>query len=112
MRHPRILDVMRAVRVVALAHKEIRSFWYAPVRRLELAGQLAAAPSVPELEVAVEPQASASPDFDAIARELTALLRPAVVAVRAYRGDGEERHLFRLISWDEAYEQRQRGGEP
>lgn len=109
MRHPRILDVMRAVRAAMRAHDEIRAFWYAPTQRLRLGGDGASPARVPEIEIVVEPRGGASLDHAAIARELTELLRPAVVAVRTYAGEAEERHLFRLISRDEPYEQRARG---
>ncbi len=110
MRHPRILDVMRAVRVAARVHPEIRAFFYAPARRLRLEGDGGSNARVPELEVVVEPRDGESPDLDAIARELTDLLRPAVVAVRTHKGDGEDRSLFRLLSRDEAsYAARKRG---
>ncbi len=109
MRHPRILDVMRAVRAVARAHEEIRAFWYAPTRRLPLGGDASAPSRVPEIEVVVEPRAGAAPDFARLGRELSDLLRPAVVHVRAYRGDAEERHLFRLTSRAEVFERRAHG---
>lgn len=101
MRHPKILDVMHAVREVARAREGVRSFWYAPQRRLHLAGRGADGGPVPKLEVVVEPRSSAAPDLEAIARDLSRLLHPVEVAVRAYLGDAEERHLFRLISCEE-----------
>ncbi len=108
MRQPRILDVMRAVRAVAPDHPEIRAFWYAPAQRLHLAGR---APKAPEVEVAVEPRSPGSADFDVIARELSAQLRPATVAVRTYRGDAEERHLFRIVSAEEEAEEARAHGQ-
>lgn len=90
---------MRAVREVALAHGDVRSFWYAPERRLPLGGRRDG--DVPKVVVVVEARPATSPDFDAIAKDLSTLLHPAEVAVRAYRGDAEERHLFRLISTEE-----------
>jgi len=91
---------MRAVRSVALGHGEIRAWWYAPRRRLRLRGELPEkSPGGPSVEVVVEAPPSSQAHFDAIARELTPLLGGTVrVVVRAYLGDAEERHLFRLIS--------------
>ncbi len=96
-RQPRILDVLGAVRQVAAEHRDVTTWWYAPPQRLRLAGELPRpAPPAPELEVVVEGQVEPAA-HEVIARALSERLRPAVVSVRAYRGDFEERPLFRLV---------------
>jgi hypothetical protein len=97
MRQPRILDVVGAVRAVAPRHDEIRAWWYVPPQRLRLRGDApASSADKPSIEVVVE--SDTAPDFDAIARELSRSLAAVPVAVRAFRGEREERHLFRLLS--------------
>jgi hypothetical protein len=96
MRPPRILDVIRAAKVVAAAHPDVSAWWYAPQRRLSVSGQTSA--SSIEVEVAIESAPRSSPDRTRIARELSDALRVPGVSVRPYRGADEERALFRLIS--------------
>ena len=102
MRPPRILDVVRATKEVAPAHPDVTAWWYAPPRRLAVAGPTRNAGSDGEpdheIEIAVESAAAAAPDRARIARELSEALRVPRVSVRVYRGADERRALFRLLS--------------
>jgi hypothetical protein len=98
MRQPSILDVVHAVKSAAARHPEVSGWWYLPVRLLRLQGERPASEDrVPQLEVVIE-HGPATPDHDAIAREIAALLRDASVKVRSHRGVAEEHRLFRLAS--------------
>jgi hypothetical protein len=99
VKQPSILDVVRAVTEVGPSHPEIRTWWYAPPKRLRLRGELEADGSRRQqiVEVAVEAAAS-SADFDALASELSRKLRGSPVSVRTFRGADEERQLYRLLS--------------
>jgi hypothetical protein len=98
MRQPSILDVVRAVKTAAARHPEVTGWWYTPARLLRLEGDRPASLSpAPVLEVVVQ-HGAVLPDFDALGRELAAMLRGATPSVRAHRGAAEERRLFRLAS--------------
>jgi hypothetical protein len=99
VRQPSILDVVRAVTEVSPSHPEIRTWWYAPPKRLRLRGELEADGSRTQqiVEVAVD-AVSPSADFDALASELSRKLRGSPVTVRTFRGADEERQLYRLLS--------------
>ena len=97
MRPPSILDVVRAVKSVAAAHEDVTAWWYAPPKRLRLAGERSSEKSERHVEIAVEgPLDSAS--HHTIAAALSRSLRGAPVRVRAYRGRRDDGHLFRLLS--------------
>ena len=96
-RQPRILDVLNAVRQVAAEHGEVTTWWYAPRQRLRLAGELPQpADATPQVEVVLDGRVDSTAQAR-IAEALSERLRPTVVAVRIYRGDFEERPLFRLF---------------
>jgi hypothetical protein len=97
MRQPSILDVLRAVREVALAHPEVRTWWYAPVHRLRLQGALPSGPDEARMEVAIEVDKHGA-DLEGIAAQIAEQLRCGPVSVRPYRGAQEERQLYRLFS--------------
>jgi hypothetical protein len=97
MRRPSILDVLRAVKEVGRAHPEVRSWWYAPGRRLRLQGALPGGEGGEGLEVVVEPDVGAVV-LAGICGELAERLRSGPVSVRPHRGSGEERQLYRLLS--------------
>jgi hypothetical protein len=99
MRQPGILDMLRAVKEVGPSHAEIRTFWYAPPRRLRLRGEVGGTRPAEELEVVVEVDAQAI-DLGAIGAELQRSLRGVPVAVRRHRGASEDRQLYRLWSRD------------
>lgn len=99
MRHPRVLDVMRAVKALSTGHRDVDAWWYAPPPRLHVAGERSTgASSKPRIELVVEGRPFAPSELEAMARELSILLGWASVAVRAHRGDAEDQHLFRLLS--------------
>ena len=58
MRHPRILDVVAAVRRVAPSHRDVHAWWYAPPRRLHVDGAKAAS-AHDSIEVVIEQPALA-----------------------------------------------------
>jgi hypothetical protein len=99
MRPPSILDVVRAVKAVAASHEDVRGWWYAPPKRLRLAGELPSERGERRVEIAVEGELQAA-DHEVIAAELSSALRGAAVRVRAYRGRHDDGHLFRLLSGD------------
>jgi hypothetical protein len=93
MRPPSILDVLRAIRDVGPAHPEVRAWWYAPVRRERpVEGEAGEA-----VEVVVEMDGSAA-DLAGIGGDLADRLHRGPVSVRAHRGAGEARRLYRLLS--------------
>ena len=102
MRQPSILDVLHAVSEVGASHPEIHTWWYAPVRRMRLRGEmLREEHGRAELEVVVE---AGSPDADLsrIGRELAESLGGGgAVSVRKHRGQAEERQLYRLLTRQE-----------
>jgi hypothetical protein len=104
VKQPSILDVVRAVAEIGPSHPEIRSFWYAPPKRLRLRGELEPDGSRRQqiVEVAVEPS-SPSADFDALAGELSRKLKGSPVSVRRFRGADEERQLYRLLSREQLH---------
>lgn len=98
MKQPSILDVIQSVKKVASAHPEVRVWWYAPPVRLRLDGELPrTAGTAASIEVVVEGSGLACAR---IAEDLSLSLADADVTVRTYRGDGEERRLFRVMSQD------------
>ena len=97
MRQPSILDVLRAVREIALAHPEVRAWWYAPVHRLRLQGALPSTPDPSRIEVAIEVDKHGA-NLEGIAAQIAEQLRCGPVSVRPYRGAQEERQLYRLFS--------------
>jgi hypothetical protein len=97
MRQPSILDVLRAVREVALAHPEVRAWWYAPVHRLRLQGALPSTTDESQIEVAIEVDNHGA-NLEGIAAQIAEQLRCGPVSVRPYRGAQEERQLYRLFS--------------
>ena len=98
MRQPSILDVLRAVREVGMAHPEIRAWWYAPVHRLRLQGALpSSTDQAPQIELAIEVDKHGA-DLEGIAAQIAEQLRCGPVSVRPYRGAQEERQLYRLFS--------------
>ncbi len=108
MRPPSILDVVRAVKAVAAAHQEVSAWWYAPPKRLRLAGERPGEASKRQVEIAIEGRFGAE-TCDAIAREISRALRDTprdemgdetTVRVRPYRGPRDDGHLFRLLSAD------------
>jgi hypothetical protein len=102
MRQPRILDVVRAVKTVAHDHPEVAAWWYAPPQRLRLAGALPETGAPHALvELALEADGGRDAPFTAIARALSDSLDGVKVSARLYRGDLEQRPLFRLVSRDE-----------
>jgi hypothetical protein len=97
MRHPRILDVLGAVREVAPGYPEVTTWWYAPPPRLRLSGELPArSPAPAALEVVVE-GATEADARERIARELVSRLGWSALSVRAFRGELEARPLYRLV---------------
>lgn len=99
MRQPSILDVLRAVRDVGVAHPEVRAWWYAPTRRLRLQGEVPSAGGNPEIEIAIEVDKQ-KPDLEGISAKIEEVLGCRPVSVRPHRGSGEERQLYRLFSRD------------
>jgi len=98
-RAPRILDVIRAVIEVAPAYPDVIAWWYAPPKRLDVAGNIPDGPSrAGDLEIVVQRAPAGPPDRVSIARDLSVALPFSNVSVRAYRGPNEERALFRLFS--------------
>ena len=104
MRHAAILDVLKAVTDVAGRHPEIQVWWYAPARRLRLAGERTLGPSETfALEIVVETAAPASVDCSSLAAELQRKLPGGeAISVRLHRGAGEKLRLFRLKSREES----------
>ncbi len=100
MRHAAILDVLRAVTDVAARHPEIQVWWYAPARRLRLAGERTLGPSETfALEIVVETATPESVDCSCLAVELQRKLPGSeAISVRLHRGAGEKLRLFRLKS--------------
>ncbi len=95
MRQPTILDLVRAVTLVAPRHPDVLTWWHAPAQRLRLAGELPQArPTAIELVVEHGPNA---PDCVQIASQLEPLLR-MLPRVRPHCGAAEPRPLFRLLS--------------
>jgi hypothetical protein len=101
MRHAAILDVLRAVSEAAAAHPEIAVWWYAPERRLRLAGERSAGKRGAPLQIIVEPSPGEVVDCAAIAAVLGRCLPEQHVEVRP-RAATEEAHLYRLKSRSEA----------
>ena len=99
MRHPSILDVVRAVTTIAPAHPEVRTWWYSPASQFRLHGELDrdSGERVP-LEVAVEFETSTPPDFDEISAELANRLWMNPITVRPHRGAEERQRLVRILS--------------
>ncbi len=97
MRQPSILDVLRAVQHVGPAHPEVRAWWYAPARRVRLHGALPEGEGAHAVEVVVETDMQGA-DLAVIGGEIAKSLRSGPVSVRPYRGTGEERQLYRLLS--------------
>lgn len=97
MRQPSILDVLRAVRDVGVAHPEVRAWWYAPAQRLRLQGEVPSNRGAAQLEIAIEVDKD-SADLKGISAELEGVLGCRPVSVRPHRGAGEERQLYRLFS--------------
>jgi hypothetical protein len=98
MKSATILDVLHAVTRVARDHREVEAWWYAPSRRLRLAGDSPDAGPAPMTEVAIDTATGTSVDEDLLARELKALLGTKDVRVRRYEGAAEPRALFRLVT--------------
>lgn len=96
MRRPSILDVVQAVTVVAPSHPEVRAWWYAPPTRFHLRGARSDDRAF-RIEVVIEPRATARPNLDSIAADLSVQLSGTPASVRAHRGAGEERRLFRVL---------------
>jgi hypothetical protein len=101
MRQPSILDMLRAVKEVGSAHPGVRAFWYAPMRRLRLQGELPASQAPESVEVVVEADSSAI-DLSVLGDALGRSLRGVPVMVRRHRGASEERQLYRLWSREHA----------
>jgi hypothetical protein len=99
MRPPSILDVVRAVKAVAASHADVPGWWYAPPKRLRLAGERPSDRGERRVEIAIEGELPSSA-HEAIAAELSRALHGAAVRVRAYRGRHDDGHLFRLLSAD------------
>jgi hypothetical protein len=98
MKQPSILDVIQGVKRVASAHPEVDVWWYAPPVRLRLGGELPrTAGAASSIEVVVE---GSGVVCARIAQDLSLALADADVTVRIYRGDAEERQLFRVMSRD------------
>jgi hypothetical protein len=99
LRQPSILDVVHGVKSVIPAHPEVTTWWYTPPQRLRLAGDLPRSGSAAlSIELVVEGAGAAEIPCAAIARELSAAMSGAAVAVRTHRGEREERPLFRIVS--------------
>jgi hypothetical protein len=99
---PSILDVVHAVKRASVVHPAVTAWWYTPPQRLRLSGALPTpSPDETVVTLVVEgaPDAFFEPaQLEAVERALSASLRSAPVRVRAHRGSGEERPLFRLLS--------------
>ena len=96
MRPPSILDVVRAVKNVAATRDDVRGWWYAPPKRLRLAGERGPADRHVEIAVEGDPRGG----HDLLAHELSRALSGFPVRVRPYRGRDGDAHLFRLVSAD------------
>jgi hypothetical protein len=107
MRPPSILDVLGAVKGVAVAHPEVTCWWYAPRQRLRLAGEVPRAASAePSVEIVVEipgdtDDAYSTGAIEGIGHDLSRAMGLPVRA-RLHRGSAEERALFRLVSAERA----------
>jgi hypothetical protein len=97
MRPPSILDVVRAVKALAADHQEVNAWWYAPPRRLRLAGERRSDAGGRQVEIAIEGQCDPG-TCDRIAHELSHALQQAPVRVRPYRGRLDDVRLYRLLS--------------
>jgi hypothetical protein len=97
MRPPSILDVVRAVKALAREYQEVKAWWYAPPRRLRLAGERPSETGGRQVEIAIEGNCDPG-TCDRIARQLSHALRQAPVHVRPYRGRPDDARLYRLLS--------------
>jgi hypothetical protein len=101
IRPPSILDVVRAVKALAGDHGEVSAWWYAPPRRLRLAGEKPNEAGGRHVEIAIEGECDPA-TCDRIARQLSialsGALRQTPVRVRPYRGKAEDARLYRLLS--------------
>ncbi|MBI2402597.1 MAG: hypothetical protein HYV20_07655 [Gemmatimonadetes bacterium] len=99
MRRPSILDVVRAVTVVAPRHPQVITWWYRPVSPFRLQGEPGTpAEPAPAVEVVVMLRDGRATNWDAVASELSGHLAGAAVRVRAHRGAEAEGHLVRVLS--------------
>ncbi len=99
MRHPSILDVVRAVTAVAPRYPQVITWWYRPASRFRLQGESGtAAEPTPRIEVLVTLSNASQIDEETVASELSRLLAGAAVRVAERRGAGLEGRLVRVLS--------------
>ncbi|NIM47881.1 MAG: hypothetical protein GTO22_01220 [Gemmatimonadales bacterium] len=98
MRPPSILDVVRAVTVVAPAYTQVATWWYSPATRFRLRGEgNGAGQERAPLKIAIDLNGDRNPDFDGIAAALAGRLG-VPVAVRAHQGSDEQIRLVRVLT--------------
>lgn len=95
MRRPNILDVVAAVSEVAPSYPRVTVWWYAPEPELPVTG---GEKGRARLEIVVETAASAPSDLEVMASDIADRLDWEEVSVRAHRGGGEDKRLFRLLT--------------
>jgi hypothetical protein len=95
-----IVGVLHAIKTVAPAHRDVRSWWYAPPRRLRLAEQRPLGEDDGErpTEVVVEGPQLDGARLPVIAADLSRALGGAPAVARLHRGDDEDPALFRILS--------------
>jgi hypothetical protein len=96
-RRPRILDVLRAARLIASDHPQVRIWWYVPDSALQLKGEVPSRLQPPFVEVAVDTTDSAAPDCDRLSLAMSHRLEGYPVRVRVRQQN--DRGLFRLVSF-------------
>lgn len=98
MRHPSILDVVRAITTIAPNHPQVTTWWYVPNPRFRLRGEVGKNLKQPTpLEVVVETAAAAAADCSAIAADVSRQLSNQPVNARLHQGESEKR-LFRVLT--------------
>ncbi len=98
MRRHNILDVVRAVKVVAREFPEVDAWWYTPSELFHVRGEMGRARQAPRpVVMALEADARAD-DFERIAGRLSEELNGVPVQVRRHRGAEKSNRLFRVLS--------------
>lgn len=98
MRHPSILDVVRAITNIAANHPRVTTWWYAPNPRFRLRGEVGKSLAEPTpLEVVVQTTSGDTVDYSAIAADVSRQFSNHPVTARPHQG-ADEKRLFRVLS--------------